>query len=125
MVQSRQNNWGSLGTYTTVSDYGYAYDAFGRRTHKQRSGAAFSAFYETFGYNDRGELTSTDYFTGTFNAGTAVDAKDRRFAYDPIGNRTTSLDDRSWVYNRNALNQYTVAAGRPGAAMSGTEAGRY
>ena len=63
MVQSRQNNWGSLA--------------------------------------------------GTFNAGTAVDSQDRRFAYDPIGNRMTSLDDRSWVYNRNALKRCMVATGVP------------
>jgi hypothetical protein len=42
-----------------------------------------------------------------------VDAKDRRFAYDPIGNRTTSLDDRSWVRDRNALKRCMVAIGVP------------
>ncbi|MBP9025503.1 MAG: hypothetical protein KBH81_05055 [Phycisphaerae bacterium] len=114
LVTGVQNNWGDLSTYTTISNYGYAYDNLARRTYKERTGLAFaSSFYEAFGYDGRNELTATDYYTGTYGAGTADHTKDLDFSYDTIGNRTehtvakNTQSELKTDYLANALNQYT------------------
>jgi hypothetical protein len=114
LVTGVQNNWGDLSTYTTISNYGYAYDDLGRRTYKERTGLAFaSSFYEGFGYDDRSELTATDYYSGTYGSGTHVPASDHDYTYDTIGNRSlytvaqNTQTELNTNYTANQLNQYT------------------
>jgi len=81
-----------------------------QRTYKQRSGAAFSAtWYESYGYNDRGELVTSDYHQAVYPNQNNVPAGDRVYDYDPIGNRTeaTPGTSASVYYCANQLNQYT------------------
>jgi hypothetical protein len=114
LVTGVQNNWGDLSTYSTISNYAYGYDDVGRRTYKERTGLAFSAsFYEAFGFDERSELTATDYYTGTYGSGTADHSKDLDFSYDTIGNRSlyavakNTQTELNTDYTANALNQYT------------------
>ena len=83
-----------------ISQYGYTYDAAGRRINVSKTGTAFTqADSIAYGYNDKGELT---------NALAAVDS-DYRYAYDfdDIGNRETSSErGTNSVYAANNLNQY-------------------
>ncbi len=114
-VTGVQNNFGSLTTFTPISTYGYGYDTLDRRTRKERGGAAYAAtapwaaHYEQYGYNDRNELTASDFFAGAFGSGTPDAAKNHDYAYDPIGNRLTYVSgaEPTTTYTRNALNQYT------------------
>ncbi|MGD8453985.1 MAG: hypothetical protein PVJ57_19395, partial [Phycisphaerae bacterium] len=84
LVTAVQNYWGS-GTGTEISGYGYGYASadpyygkIGLRTHLQRTGAAFAgAYYESYAYNDRSELTGSEYYTGTYGSGTPVATADR------------------------------------------------
>jgi YD repeat-containing protein len=68
--------------------------------------------YEVYGYNDRNELQTSDYYTGTYPSGTNVPAKDFIYAYDPIGNRTEYTPGQSpaTTYTTNERNQYTATA---------------
>jgi RHS repeat-associated protein len=121
-VTAIANTWydSSGANPVLVSQYGYGHDARGRRTHRQRSGQAFATtpfsgdFYEKYAYNDRDELTGADYYTGTFDTGTAVPANDRIYAYDPIGNRQSARAGESGPlleYVPNSRNQYHRAGG--------------
>jgi RHS repeat-associated protein len=81
-----------------------------RRTRVSRSGTPFvdNPHYEVYGYNDRNELLTSDYYTGSY-PGTNVPAKDFIYAYDPIGNRTSytpGTQSPGTTYIRNGLNQY-------------------
>ena len=50
----------------TVSEYGYGYDAIGRRTSVTNSGAAFDEpAFNIYGYNSRNELTASNRYLGT------------------------------------------------------------
>jgi RHS repeat-associated protein len=85
----------------TISTYGYANDAAGRRSSMSRSGSAYTApDVISYSYNDRGELTG---------AVSNVDATySYSYAYDPIGNRVSSSEAGvSRGYTTNSLNQYT------------------
>ena len=93
---------------TTVSAYTYTNNALGQRTARSQSGAAFAASAsETFGYNSKGEVTSTTHDVDT--------ARDTAFAYDGIGNRNTAtFAGLTTDYTANLLNQYTeVDPGTP------------
>ena len=85
----------------SVSTYGYANDALGRRTSMSRGGSVFTVpDILTYGYNDRSEVIS------------AQSNVDENYAYsysfDPIGNRlNSSLAGADWTYTTNNLNQYT------------------
>ena len=85
----------------SVSTYGYANDALGRRTSMSRGGSVFTVpDILTYGYNDRSEVIS------------AQSNVDENYAYsysfDPIGNRlNSSLAGADWAYTTNNLNQYT------------------
>ncbi|MGN0854566.1 MAG: RHS repeat domain-containing protein [Kiritimatiellia bacterium] len=83
-----------------ISQYDYAYDAYGRRTATTRSGTMMSeAGTDYYGYNERSELTSA-----TRNQ----ESTEYRYAYDDIGNRLSSLDlGTNRTYTANVLNQYT------------------
>ncbi len=93
---------------TTVSAYTYTNNAIGQRTARSQSGTAFAASAsETFGYNSKGEVTSTTHDVDT--------ARDTAFAYDGIGNRNTAtFAGLTTDYTANLLNQYTeVDPGTP------------
>ena len=95
---------------TTVSKYDYTNDTIGRRTGVQKSGTAFTTTDTiAWGYDDRSQVTS------------AVAANDPNYdysyAYDPIGNRTTSVTKETGTpvttgYTSSQLNQYTAITGR-------------
>ncbi len=97
----------SLYDYRRTANPNTAGDALGRRTDVTYSGVAFdpnAAGAQTFGYNSRNELTASTR--------SAPDLEwTYGYAYDPIGNRTTSTastpdENVSKTYARNALNQY-------------------
>lgn len=93
-----------------VSEYGYAYDAIGRRTSVKNSGAAFTQnAFNRYGYNDRNELINSTRYLGsdTENLSQPVDPEKRIYNYDPIGNRNTATEGTTaTTYEPNALNQY-------------------
>ncbi|MBI5864945.1 MAG: hypothetical protein HZB38_10660 [Planctomycetes bacterium] len=106
-----------------LSQYDYASDALGRRKWTVRSGAAFDGVnshalphYDAYTYDSRGELTASTRYRN--NAPPSTDlpapAKNRTYAYDEIGNRTSTLEGttRNGTWNANELNQidtYLVA----------------
>ena len=86
---------------TTVAERTYTYDALGRPLTRStaRNGQTVN---DTFGYNNRSELT-----TATVNGGSYA------YDYDNIGNRAAAVEDSSGVASRtgyvaNNLNQYTA-----------------
>ena len=105
------NRFGDLSTYTTISKYAYGNDSRGRREHVVRTGSAFaSSHMDLWQYNDRNELTRSERHAGTDpNSPGAEDTSLRRvYAYDPIGNRSTSTEGTGaqTTYTSNNLNQY-------------------
>ena len=94
------------------------------------SGEAFGSQYDAaspqnregfslYQYDSRSEVTESKRFRGTNIADTSrpVDPEYRSYQYDPIGNRTASVegcdgaqDGRSSTYAANGLNQYESAA---------------
>jgi RHS repeat-associated protein len=106
-----QNRFGG----NVVSQYDYANDDAGRRTSVRHSGSAFPASaFTIWGYDDRNQLTDSRRFLGTdiTNQALPVTAENRAYAYDPIGNRTSSTTGNvDTAYTPNALNQYTDVAG--------------
>ena len=94
-----------------ISRFDYANDAIGRRTAITRTGSAFSSLsgsIDHYGYNDRSEVISAHR---TLN-GEGVRGFSFGYAYDPIGNRTSSTEwDENGVahtshYTANELNEY-------------------
>ena len=94
-----------------ISRFDYVSDAIGRRTSITRSGSAFSSLsgsVDHYGYNDRSEVVSA---RRTLN-GEEVRGFSFGYAYDPIGNRTSSTEwDENGVpytshYTANELNEY-------------------
>jgi len=90
---------------TVVSQYNYRVNRIGQRTTRSQSGSAFSAAsQDSFGYNNRGELTTALNDTDT--------TLNFAYAYDAIGNRisatelATSASPEVTSYDVNALNQY-------------------
>jgi RHS repeat-associated protein len=112
-----------VGT-TTISKYDYTNDALGRRTFVAMSGSALDwgigSQHWDYGYAvtgtsiDRGELNSAVRGAGTTLGGTPFTSfGDFDYAYDNIGNRTSSNVDNAstaTTYTRNAVNQYTSTA---------------
>ena len=78
------------------------YDIFDSPLGCAKSGTAMSeARTDIYGYNARSELV--------LSAKNAEDAKEHEYAYDPIGNRTSSSDfGTARAYTANSLNQYTL-----------------
>ena len=109
-----------------VSQFDYAYDAAGRRIAVTRSGTAFgdlSGAADRYAYNARGEVTGAR----RTKDGQPVQGFSEDFAYDPIGNRTSSAtydetgETQVSTYAANALNQY-VSRTTPGFAAVRGEA---
>jgi YD repeat-containing protein len=86
-----------------ISAYDYANDALGRRISRQDSGLAFAQSQaNTFGYNQRSEVTSAVMYTNAYG-----------YVYDPIGNRLVSSHNAETnIYVANNLNQYVNIDGR-------------
>lgn len=103
-----QNNYGGQ----TISQYDYLYDDIGRRTSVATTGSAFAqAAFSAYTYNDRSELTGAHRYLGTDIADTTnpVNAEQRGYTYDPIGNRTQAQTAGVPTgYTANAVNQYTA-----------------
>ena len=91
--------------------FDYAVDALGRRTATEQSGKAFEGYLSNglsyaHLYNDRSELTQS--LGRVPGSSTQVPGRKFDYAYDSIGNRSSShVDDRGITYTTNKLNQYT------------------
>ena len=81
-----------------ISQYDYSNDALGRRVSRYDSGLAFAQPQaNTFGYNQRSEVTSAIMYTNAYG-----------YVYDPIGNRLfSSSNAETNTYVANSLNQYS------------------
>lgn len=82
--------------------HGYGLDALGRRTSV---GLADGSSWQ-YGYNDRSEVTLGQR---KWDASTPVAGQRFEYAFDPIGNRTTSrreTNDPLATWTANSLNQY-------------------
>ena len=114
LLANVQNNWGSEGNPTTISQYRYSdemnfiYDALGRRVVNERSGQAFggSEFNEQYQYDDRGELQHADYYDDVY-PGTLNQSKSNAWTFDNASNReNATAGGLSVAYVSNELNQY-------------------
>ena len=113
-----------------ISRFDYTKDAIGRRTAITRTGSAFSSLsgsVDHYGYNDRSELVSAHR---TLN-GEVVRSFSFGYAYDLIGNRTSSTEwDENGIpytshYTANELNEYesrTVPGHVTGLCEAATDA---
>ena len=83
---------------TTVAERTYTYDALGRPLTRTtaRNGQTVT---DSFGYNNRSELTSATVNNGSY-----------AYDYDNIGNRKTAQENAEEItgYQANALNQYAM-----------------
>lgn len=112
LVDRAGNKW---QTSINVSDYDYTNDDLGRRTSVVRTGAAFTGTVgenlDIYAYNTRNELVGVAAHEGTVidPPGNAITARNRGYAYDPIGNRinSTSGSDPAVYYCSNSVNAYT------------------
>ncbi|HWA09836.1 MAG TPA: RHS repeat-associated core domain-containing protein [Opitutaceae bacterium] len=94
--------------------FAYAYDALGRRSSTVETGELFARYERSalsilHGYNDRSELTSSATYYGNAPSDTSypVVARTFAYAYDNIGNRSSSTTDGVGPsYTPNSLNQY-------------------
>lgn len=81
-----------------------------------QAGTAFTAgTFNSYGYNDRSEVTAGKKYTGTdiSDKTNPVTTYDYGYDYDPIGNRTGSVAGAApapitTTYTANALNQYST-----------------
>ena len=111
LITSVHNRYGDR----TISRFDYVNDEIGRRIARVDSGEAFSdAAFERYFYNDRSELTGAQRFYGSdvTDESRPVPGRSFGYAYDPIGNRVSSTEERDGVpvvtlYESNELNQYT------------------
>ena len=98
---------------TVLARSAYTLDILGRRTAQTRE----DGLPETYGYDTTSQLTSADYGTSSPLAKAATPLTRETFAYDPLGNRTSTSvvggvpSPRVTSYTANALNQYTQVAG--------------
>ncbi len=118
LVDTVTHAWDPTGTPVDISVYDYTNDGFGRRTQVTYDGRAFgdpnSPIAQSFGYNDRNELTGSTWDADPNNLVWS-------YAYDPIGNRETSQnpDHPALAYVANELNQYEGVAVASAAADGG------
>jgi RHS repeat-associated protein len=91
----------------TVASYSYIYNSLDQRTRVTREDNS----YWTYGYNDRGELTSGKKY---WSDDTPVRGQQTEYAFDNIGNRSSAkaggdeqgLNLRLSTYTANSLNEY-------------------
>ena len=83
---------------TDVASRTYTYDAAGRPITRNTSGNG-ATVNDSFGYNNRSELTAATVNNGTYS-----------YNYDNIGNRNTAQEITEEItnYTANNLNQYTA-----------------
>jgi len=102
---------------TTVSDYTYAYNKIGQRTHMGKNGTAFSqATHIAYTYDDLRQVTDAERFEGVnFNdQSSPVLPQTFAYSYDDIGNRllarlgSSGSPIEETTYTTNLLNQYTA-----------------
>lgn len=111
LLDSIQTSVGS----TTEGSFSYIYDSLGRRTSKLETGALFSRYPATglvdaYSYDSRSQVTADQAYhsNNPSSLTTPVVGRGFSYAYDPIGNRTTSsVDANSVSYTSDALNQIT------------------
>jgi YD repeat-containing protein len=100
----------------TKARFDYAHDNLGRRTGVAKAGELYSRYGNgtqgldtTWGYDDRSQVTSEQTKLG--GSATVLIGRDDAFAYDNIGNRSstsgTTHNAATANYTANALNQYT------------------
>ena len=115
------------------AQFDYTHDDLGRRLTATDSGEIFARYNSAaitthYGYNDRSEVTSAQSYYGTSTTDTSSPVIDRGFTYafDNIGNRTSSSvigngggDTHTTSYTVNALNQVTARAGPASLDVTG------
>jgi RHS repeat-associated protein len=115
------------------AQFDYTHDALGRRVTATDSGELFARYNSAsitthYGYNDRSEVTSAQSYYGLSTTDTSSPVIDRGFTYafDNIGNRTSSAvigngggDTHTTSYTVNALNQVTARAGPASLDVTG------
>jgi RHS repeat-associated protein len=88
---------------STISKYGYSYDALGRRDDRTQSGSEINtASTDDFIYNTRSEVT------GSTNSVETATVWNPTYSFDKIGNRESSTGSFAASYTANELNQYTA-----------------
>jgi RHS repeat-associated protein len=98
---------------TVLARSAYTLDILGRRTAQTRE----DGITETYGYDTTSQLTSANYGSNSPLAKAATPLTRETFAYDALGNRTSTStvggvpSPRVSSYTANALNQYTQVAG--------------
>lgn len=110
LLDKVENYFGDVdnqGSSTEISTYNYTNDDLGRRTVCNHTGSAFTTFDQQFDYDDRNELTYS-------KRPISSPAKQWTYVYDPIGNRTQSVENlgtgnKSTDYERNGVNQYPAS----------------
>jgi RHS repeat-associated protein len=91
----------------TVASYTYTYNNLDQRTRVTREDNS----YWSYGYNDRGELTSGKKY---WSDNSSVAGQQMEYVFDSLGNRTLTkaggdsqgLNLRQATYSANSLNQY-------------------
>ena len=104
-----------------ISSFAHVYDILGRRSNRQQSGSSFASSFSstiTYGYNTRSEVTG---------AVADIDsAYNYQYAFDPVGNRLTSVESTmANTYTANSLNQYTAIASSVNSAPPAVESPAY
>jgi RHS repeat-associated protein len=105
---NRLTNISSVAGSTTVASFAYPYNTAGQRTSVTNSDGT----YWVYSYDNLGQVTAGNKY---WSDGTAVTGQQFSYAFDDIGNRTSTAvggDEnganlRSATYGANTLNQYT------------------
>ena len=108
----------SISTYQESANkatFAYRHDSLGRRTSVSETGDLFARYtgaglVTKWTYNDRSEVTGAQSYFGQDPdlVVTPVNLRDYTYAFDNIGNRTTSTQaSLATNYSANSLNQYT------------------
>jgi RHS repeat-associated protein len=128
-VSRSYDSYGRLQSITNTpsgggaTSYTYTYNNLNQRTRVTREDNS----YWSYGYNDRGELTSGKKY---FSDNTVVAGQQNEYEFDNLGNRTSSkaggdsagTNLRTSNYTSNALNQYTQRTVPGYVSVTGTAA---
>ena len=110
----------------TISRFDYTNDEIGRRIARVDSGEAFSELaFERYTYNKHSEVIGTQRFYGSdiTDVSRPIPGWAFFYGYDPIGNRTNSMENINNVqvtktYEANAVNQYETIQALSGYAQN-------